>query len=188
MSDPYLGEIRMFAGKYAPENWHFCDGALLQISAYDALFSLIGTTYGGDGTTTFGLPDLRGRLPIGQGQGVGSSAHNIGQNGGTESVTLTSAALPVHSHAAYAVNAAGNLTSPQKAAWASPVNTTTAPATLVNQYVLRAEVKAPAVFGTMDPLAIGKSGLGTPRPHGNVMPSLPLSFIIALNGEYPQRS
>src|SRR5687767_12845768 len=100
MSDPYIGEIRMFAGNFAPAGWAFCDGRLLAISENDALFTLIGTTYGGDGQSTFALPDLRGRAPVHMGQGPGiSQSYQIGEAAGVESVTVTTQQTPVHNHA-----------------------------------------------------------------------------------------
>src|SRR5512143_3908889 len=98
MSNPFIGEIRMFGGNFAPAGWAFCDGSLLPISENDALFTLIGTTYGGDGQTTFALPDLRGRLPVHMGTGAGLSSFVIGEAGGVETVTLTTSQMPGHSH------------------------------------------------------------------------------------------
>ena len=98
MSEPYVGEIRMFAGNFAPRGWAFCDGQLLAVSQNDALFSLLGTIYGGDGRTTFGLPDVRGRVPVHQGTGPGLSQRRLGSKGGSEDVTLTSNQLASHSH------------------------------------------------------------------------------------------
>lgn len=186
MSDPYLGEIRMFGGNFAPVDWNFCDGSLLQINEYDALFSLLGTTYGGDGRTTFGLPDLRGRLPIGQGQGSGISLRVLGQSGGREEITLNEMQMPAHAHAANAFSTAGTQTSPQGGICAVTVDTTTTPPTAVNQYIKPAEIVSPFKTGAMDPLAIVASGGSV--PHNNMMPYLPLSFIICVNGIYPTAS
>src|ERR1700749_2572272 len=102
MAQPYVGEIRMFAGNFAPAGWMFCAGQLLPISEYETLFNLIGTTYGGDGQSTFGLPDLRGRLPIHMGQGVGLSTRFLSETGGVETVTLTLQQLPQHNHSLFA--------------------------------------------------------------------------------------
>jgi microcystin-dependent protein len=96
--DAYLGEIRMFSGTFAPAGWQMCNGQLLPISQYTALFSIVGTTYGGNGTQTFSLPDLRGRVPVHQGQGIGTGNYVLGENGGTESVTLTTTQMPAHTH------------------------------------------------------------------------------------------
>src|SRR5512134_3759257 len=98
MAQPYVGEIRMFAGNFAPAGWMFCEGQLLPISENETLFALIGTTYGGDGQETFGLPNLQGRVPIHQGQGPGLSGYLIGEAGGVEGVTLTANQIPIHSH------------------------------------------------------------------------------------------
>src|SRR5881227_1472820 len=112
MSQPFLGEIRMFGGNFNPSGWAFCDGQLLPISQNDALFTLIGTTYGGDGQETFALPNLQSRVPIGQGEGRGLSAYRIGDTCGTETVKLGTAQLPPHSHEVRAVNGSGNAAMP----------------------------------------------------------------------------
>src|SRR5258708_4474656 len=151
MSSPYIGEIRMFAGNFAPVGWAFCNGAIMPIDQNDALFNLIGTTYGGDGQTTFALPNLQSRVPVHVGPGFA-----LGQSGGTESVTLTTSQIPAHSHVPQATSAEGSQPSPAGAVWAStPVLTvySTAP---------------PSV--TMDPGAIGSAG-GS-QPHDNMIPFL----------------
>src|ERR1700756_3531820 len=112
MSSPFVGEIRMFAGNFAPAGWAFCNGALLPISENDVLFNLIGTTYGGDGQETFALPDLQSRIPIHAGPGF-----ILGQNGGVESVTLTTSQIPAHSHVPLANNNPGTSTTPQNSVW-----------------------------------------------------------------------
>src|SRR3954463_4050754 len=117
MSQPYVGVIRIFAGNFAPVNWAFCNGQLLAISENDALFALIGTTYGGDGQSTFGLPDLRSRVPIHQGQGPGLSNYVIGQNGGVETVTLTVQQIPVHTHVPVCRAAGSDSPNPANAVW-----------------------------------------------------------------------
>ncbi len=171
MSDPYIGEIRMFGGNFAPQGWMFCEGQLLAIAEYDTLFTLIGTTYGGDGQSTFALPDLRGRLPLHQGTDQGST-YTLAQTGGAETVTLTAQQLPVHSHPllatgdnATATAASGN-TLAQTPSYtpyiASPPNT--------------------ALAGG----AIGPSG-GS-QPHNNFQPYLCVSFIISLFGVYPSQT
>src|SRR6201999_4560318 len=116
MSSPYIGEIRMFGGNFAPAGWAFCNGALLPISENDVLFNLIGTTYGGDGQNTFALPDLQSRVPVHQGTLAGQT-YTLGQTGGSESVTLTTSQIPSHSHVPQANNAAGTSTSPQNSVW-----------------------------------------------------------------------
>jgi microcystin-dependent protein len=180
MSDPYLGEIRMFGGNFAPENWHFCDGTLLNIPEYNALYALLGTIYGGNGTTTFGLPDLRGRLPIGQGQGAGLTNRLLGEKSGAETATVTLAQLPAHSHTVNASSATGTQASPANGVWASLA--------VVNQFITPAEVVSPSITRDMNSAAIGVGYLTSGNPHANVMPSFPLSFIIALQGEFPQRN
>src|SRR3569623_1528496 len=110
--DNFLGEIRMFAGNYAPEDWHFCDGSTLQINQFDALYALLGTTYGGDGRVTFGLPDLRGRAPVHKGTGTGLPPVTLGQKGGSETVSLPAANLPPHTHPLNAVNAPATTNTP----------------------------------------------------------------------------
>lgn len=186
MADAYVGEIRMFGGNYAPEDWLPCDGRPVAISTYDVLYSLIGTTYGGDGRTTFALPDLRGRLPIGQGSGTGLTPRVLAQKGGNETVALTVSAMPAHTHAANAANTAGIQPNPTGGVWAATVNTTTPPATPVNQYIKTSEIVPPAKTGVMDPLAIGASGGN--GSHDNMMPYLPLNFIICVNGFYPSQN
>jgi microcystin-dependent protein len=116
--EPYIGEIRMFAGNFAPQGWAFCNGQLLSIAENDVLFSLIGTTYGGDGQTTFALPDLRGRIPVHQGRSTFGTIFPLGSTGGTETVTLTQAQIPSHSHPLYIQSGQGNLTMPENAFWA----------------------------------------------------------------------
>jgi len=183
MSDPYVGEIRMFGGTYAPQDWHFCDGSLLNISEYNALFALLGTTYGGNGTTNFALPDLRGRLPIGQGQGPGLTDRVLGELDGKEEITLTVTQMPAHNHLVMASTAAGTQASPQNGVLASPVSVGgSAPGTPINEYIT---IKTTYTKGLMDPQAIGT--LGGSQPHDNMMSSLPLSFIIALQGEWPEK-
>src|SRR5262245_37225681 len=118
MSDPYIGEIRMFGGNFAPLDWAFCNGQLLAISQYEALFNLIGTTYGGDGVTTFALPDLRGRLPMHQGSG-----YPIGGAAGQESVTLTLPQIPAHTHSAFGSSAEVEVASPQGQMFATSADT-----------------------------------------------------------------
>lgn len=163
--EPYVGEITLFAGNFAPQNWAFCDGRLVSIAEYQMLYSLIGTTYGGDGETTFALPDLRGRIPM-----HFSDTHPLAQMGGTETVTLLSDQMPVHTHTAGAQVAAGTQTSPAGAVWAQAGT---------NQYAM---VNANAA---MSPSAITTAG-GS-QPHDNMMPFLALNFIIALDGIYPTR-
>src|SRR3954471_5485480 len=131
MGQPFVGEIRMFGGNFAPAGWAFCSGQLMPISENDTLFTLIGTTYGGDGQETFGIPDLQGRLPIHMGQGSGLSSHTIGEKAGTETVTLTTQQIPIHNHTPTANSGLGTSASPAGAIFSncssSNVNTYLAP-------------------------------------------------------------
>jgi microcystin-dependent protein len=161
-AEPIIGNIILFAGTYAPAGWAFCDGSSLNIGEYSPLFSLIGTTYGGDGSVNFNLPDLRGRAPIHQDQ-----SFPIGQVGGSEQVTLLSSQLPVHTH---------TLGSNQTATTVSPTANPPAVAA-INTY-------NPATTGTMAAGSVG--AFGANEPHENRQPSLVLNYIIALEGIYPQ--
>ena len=170
MADPYIGEIRMFGGNFAPVGWSFCDGSTLSIAQYDALFNLIGTTYGGDGVNNFNLPDLRGRLPIHQGQGNGLSARAIGQAAGAENVTLNQSQIPSHTHTPLANSGAGSVDNPYASYWAGSTTTPQfASGSLSNT--------------TMSADTIGFTGGN--QPHSNMQPYLAVSFIIALEGIYP---
>lgn len=175
MSEPFVGEIRMFAGNFAPVGWSFCDGQLLAVSSNDALFSLLGTIYGGDGRTTFGLPDLRGRLPIHAGTGPGLSARKLGAKVGTEKVTLTVNELPSHTHQFKAVTEAGSAT--------APTSNTVAPVAAGNLYMTPAGGQ-PSV--NLNAAALKQTGGG--QSHTNLMPALCVNFIIALFGIYPSRN
>lgn len=167
MSQPYVGEIRMFAGNFAPVGWAFCNGALLPISENETLFNLIGTTYGGDGQNTFALPDLRSRVPIHVGPGFA-----LGQAAGAESVTLTVSQIPAHSHVPIGNASSGNQPSPGSGVWAA--NATLSPY----------ETGTPSI--AMDPGAIGSTG-GS-QPHDNMIPFLVINFIISLFGVFPSQS
>lgn len=173
MSTPYVGEIRMFAGNFAPNGWAFCDGSLLSISQDEVLFSLIGTTYGGDGQTTFALPDLRGRLPVHQGGRSGLSNYQMGQSFGSESVTLTPAQVPSHGHGLVASGATGSGT--------SPVGSVPAAASAGARY---SAGSSPGPNMAAD--AVGATG-GS-QPHSNLMPSQCVSFIISRYGIYPSQN
>jgi microcystin-dependent protein len=168
MSSPFIGEIRMFAGNFAPAGWAFCDGSLIPISENDALFNLIGTTYGGDGQSTFALPDLRSRIPIHVGPGFVQ-----GQSGGAETVTLTTSQIPAHSHVPQAISSPGTQPSPQGGLWAESTPS-------LNQY----SNVAPSV--TMDPAACGPTG-GS-QPHDNMVPFLAINFILSLFGIFPSQT
>jgi microcystin-dependent protein len=172
MADPYVGEIRMFGGNFAPVGWEFCEGQLLPISEFETLFNLIGTTYGGDGENTFALPDLRGRFPLHQGNN-GSSNYIIGQTGGSESATLTANQMPAHNHTAMCASGGGNVASPSGAFWSTdPFGNTAA----YNE----------AGGSSMAASAIGFTGSGL--PHENRQPYLAVSFIISLFGIFPSQN
>lgn len=173
MSQAFLGEIRMFAGNFAPQGWAFCNGQLLAISQNDALFSLLGTTYGGDGITTFGLPDCRGRIPIHMGQGPGLSSYNLGTKGGVENVTLTLNQLPAHNHGPLK---ASSLNADNAAAQGNVVSDTRDG----NPY-----------YGNSSPTAFNAAAvtnMGGKLNHTNMMPYTCVSFIICLYGIYPSRT
>jgi microcystin-dependent protein len=176
MADPFVGEIRMFGGNFAPIGWAFCNGQLLDIAQNDVLFALLGTTYGGDGMITFALPNLQGRLPVHQGNNQGTT-YNMGEASGTEAVTLTSNQLPIHTHTllgrAPAVNGAaiathqspvGNVLS----AGSAKIYSATAPTTALN--------------------AASVTSSGANQPHSNLMPTLCVNFIISLFGIFPSRN
>lgn len=167
MGTPYVGEIRMFAGNFAPVGWMLCQGQILPISENETLFNLIGTTYGGDGQNTFALPNLASRIPIHQGPGF-----VLAQTGGSESVTLTTSQIPAHSHVPLAFSAAGGQDSPGNGVWAS-----SSPST---QYSSTAPSLAMAAN------ALGNSG-GS-QPHDNMVPFLAINFIISLFGIFPSQT
>jgi microcystin-dependent protein len=172
MSNPYVGEIRMGGWNFAPSGWAFCDGSLLPISQYETLFNLIGTYYGGDGQTTFALPDLRGRVVMHQGSDTQQN-FVLGQVLGTESVTLVSNQLPSHAHAVIGSSGGGASSSPSGNAWAT---WTGAP------YVSASENGG----AQMSSLAIGPAGGG--QPHDNMMPYQVITFVISLFGIYPSQN
>lgn len=172
MSDPFLGEIRMFGFGFAPEGWALCNGQLLPISQNAALFNLLGTVYGGDGVTNFALPNLQSRVPLHQGHGPGLSSRLMGQTGGAENVSLTSAQMPQHSHAVHATGAAATSARPGGRALAHARTDTYG--------------AAPDATTTMDPKMIGTAGSG--QPHQNLQPFLVLNFCIALTGVFPSQS
>ena len=172
MSEPFVGEIRMFAGNFAPRGWAFCDGQLLAVSQNDVLFSLFGTTYGGDGRTTFGLPDLRGRVPIHAGSGPGLSQRRLGAMGGTEAVTLVADQIPSHNHQ---LKASGDL-----AGRANPQDNLPAKSAKVELY------SGETPDSALSPQAT--STVGGSQSHSNLMPFLCVHFIVALVGIYPSRS
>ena len=169
-TEPFIGEVQMFAGNFAPRGWALCDGQLLSVSQYDALFSLLGTNYGGDGRTTFGLPDLRSRIPIGTGQGSGLSNRQLGERVGQEQVTLTANEVPAHTHNWEVTSGASNASNPTNARLAAAkVYSNAAPDTALN-----AAAVTPSAGGS--------------RPHPNEQPFLVVNYIIALVGIYPSRN
>jgi len=177
--EPFLGQITLFPFNFAPNGWAFCQGQLLPISQNTALFSLLGTFYGGNGVSNFALPDLRGRVPIGQGQGPGLSNYAIGSVQGVETVTLLASQSPPHSHPfqAFAVQATTNAPS---GALPAQGHSTGRGAPAVNTY---------APLQTAVPLASGQVGpAGNGQPHNNLQPYLTLNWCIAMQGIYPSRS
>ena len=168
-ADPFIGEIKMFAGNFAPRNWAFCDGQLLPISQYSALFSILGTTYGGDGRTTFGLPDLRGRVPLNPGSGPGLTPRSLGQKGGSESVALSVPQLPAHTHQARASSETPDTPSPEGAVPAEKVRTH-----------LYTSATADVNMGST---AIASTGSG--QAHDNMPPFLGIRYIICIQGIFP---
>jgi microcystin-dependent protein len=173
MGDQYLGEIRIFSFNFPPKDWAFCNGQILSIQQNAALFSLLGTSYGGNGQTTFALPNLQSRVPIHMGQGSGLSGYTLGQIGGVEAVTVDSSQMPAHTHIASASSATAN--------------TTTASGNLLGDVASPATVYGPP--GALTTLASGSIGTaGNSQPHENRQPYLALNFCIALFGIFPSRS
>ncbi|CAH1218566.1 hypothetical protein PAECIP111893_04446 [Paenibacillus plantiphilus] len=172
MADPYVGEIRVFAGNFAPRDWALCDGSLVSIQQNSVLFSILGTTYGGDGKTTFALPNFMGAAPIHQGSGAGLTPRTLGESGGSQAVTLITTELPYHTHS---VNAQTTPTQadPAGAIWASSTANR-------GQAIYSA---TPNV--AMSPLALNLTG-GS-QPHNNMQPFVAMNFIIALQGVYPPK-
>lgn len=170
--DPFVAEIRIVGFNFAPKGWALCNGQILPISQNTALFSLLGTTYGGDGKSTFALPDMQGRSPMQPGQGPGLSMHDLGESAGTDTVTLYPAEMPAHNHGMLAANFPGDANSPTGNALArstegSIYSTATTPAT------------------TLWPYALAETGMNS--AHNNLQPYLTINFIIALQGVFPQR-
>lgn len=178
MADCFVGEIRLFAGTRAPSGWHFCDGTVLNIAENEVLFALIGTIYGGDGKTTFALPDLRGRLPVGQGEGPGLTNRSIGAPMGTETVTLTPSQLPSHTHNMMATTSPGTTASPE----GEPL-LGVASATFKFYDKSTAD---PTKIQPFSPKAVTTNG-GS-GAHDNMMPFRVLNYIIALTGYFPSQN
>src|SRR5579884_2122904 len=176
MSNPFVAEIRIFAGNFAPRGWALCNGQLMPISQNTALFSLLGTTYGGDGKSTFALPNLQGSAPMQQGQGPGLSLRDLGETGGEQFLTLLQSEMPAHVHTVMAATGGGGSSAPANNAWASGAKGL-------------GDLYSPSNSSTnvqMSPLAV--SITGGSQPHNNMMPYLCLTFIIALQGVFPPRS
>jgi len=179
MATPYIGEIRMFAGNFPPQGWAFCDGAIQAISQNEALFALIGTTYGGDGQATFALPDLRGRVPLHQGS-LNGNTYVIGQQAGSESVTLNSNQMPGHTHLVGASSA-----TPVQSINPTPI--TGVPGTMVPASLAKPRIyAAPGANVNMAANAVQPSGGN--QPHENMAPFLAINFIIALFGIFPTQN
>ena len=178
MTDPFIGEIRPVGFNFAPQGWAMCNGQLLPISQNTALFSILGTFYGGDGRATFALPDLQARIPLHPDNGAGGSGLGpvyLGENLGQAAVTLTPSEMPSHVHAPMGVDAAGTTDSPANATWARP-------------HTGRAEDPVYATSGSTQPMAPSALGsAGGDQPHNNLPPYLVINFIIALEGIYPPR-
>jgi microcystin-dependent protein len=173
MSEPFIAEIRIFPGNFAPRGWAFCDGQLLQISQNTALFSLIGSTYGGDGRETMALPNLQGRAPMHPGRGPGLTARRLGEIAGVETVTLSEAQIPSHTHTERSAS--------RRARSAVPSTTTS--------FATAGEVTfAPSSSATVDLASAAVSSTGGGQAHTNIQPYLAMYFIIALAGLYPSRS
>lgn len=173
MAERYIGEIRMFGGNFAPSGWALCNGQLIPIAQNTALFSILGTTYGGNGLTTFALPDLRQRMPLHAGSGPGLTPRDLGEQGGEQAVTLTPMQMPSHSHAMTASNAIASVQSPANAMLAKPVT-------------LSAPYHDPAAVAPSPAGPLGTAGAAA--PHNNLQPCLVVNFIIALTGVFPPRN
>jgi microcystin-dependent protein len=191
MADQFLSTILIWPPNFAPSGWALCAGQLLPINQYTALFSLLGTTYGGNGTTTFGLPDLRGRVPLGVGQGPGLSPYVLGELGGVESVALTSNTLGPHTHSATpslsvnlpAVTTGGTTNQPSSSVTlAAPIDSTRNPLNIYSNAAPTQSLGQPTVTGS---ISVGSAGGG--QPHENRQPFLAINYIIALQGIFPSR-
>ena len=171
--DPFVAEIRIFPFNFAPKGWAFCDGQLLPLSQNTALFSLLGTTYGGDGKSNFALPDMQGNAPMHPGQGPGLSLHDLGESGGSDTVSLLESEMPAHPHGWMASNADSNNQSPVATLFAGGLGG-------ISMYA------APTSITQLAPNALAPAG--GDQPHNNLMPYLTLTFCIALQGVYPPRT
>jgi microcystin-dependent protein len=172
MADPFVAEIRIFPFNFAPQGWAFCDGQLLPLSQNTALFSLLGTTYGGDGKSNFALPDMQGGAPMHPGQGPGLSLHDLGETGGSETVMLLESEIPSHSHSVSGSNGPANLQAP-------------AADRVLGRANANVFLDTPGNLVTLAPQALAPAGGGL--PHNNMQPYLTLNFNIALQGVFPAR-
>lgn len=172
MSDNYVGEIRMFAGNYAPVNWALCDGSLLPVTEFQMLFAVLGTTYGGDGSSTFAIPDLRGRLPVHQGHSPGGSPYMIGQAFGTETVALSALEMPQHTHGLVGTADSADSAEPGERLFAETGG----------NHAYNGDAAQPVPLSSAFLTESDSS-----QPHDNRMPALGVNFIIALTGAYPSR-
>ena len=172
MADPFVAEIRIFPFTFAPKGWAWCNGQVLPIVQNTALFALVGTTYGGDGTSTFALPDLQGRAPMHPGQGPGLSPRDLGEAGGTETVALLESEMPSHSHPVSGSNGPANLQTP-------------AADSVLGRAGTAAYLDTPGNLAPMSGAAVAPAGSGA--PHNNMQPHLTLNFTIALQGVFPPR-
>jgi microcystin-dependent protein len=179
MSNQYLGEIRPFAGNFAILGWVMCNGQLMSIADNTALYTLIGTTYGGDGVTTFGIPDLRGRVALNQGQGPGLTNRVIGELSGSEQVTLTIAQMPQHTHSFSATTVPATAATPANNMLATPSSPT--------QAFLYLSPSAPSPVSA-PPAANSVSSQGGNQPHDNIMPTLAVTYIMAVTGVFPSQN
>ncbi|MGZ8843279.1 MAG: phage tail protein [Pyrinomonadaceae bacterium] len=174
MADPFVAEIRIFPFNFPPKGWAFCNGQLMPLSQNTALFSLLGTTYGGDGKSTFALPDMQGNAPLHPGQGAGLSLYDLGQMSGSETITLLESEIPLHTHTLQAFATPADLKEPQAGAVLTRSNNGAIYNTTISNFV------------TMAPQALTPAGGSL--PHNNMMPFLTLNFCIALQGVFPPRT
>lgn len=178
--DAYIGEIRIFGGNFPPRDWAFCNGVLMSVQQYSALFSVLGTAYGGDGIRTFALPNLQGSVPMGAGAGPGLTPRSLGDTGGSTSVQLTTATMPAHNHGVACSNTSGN----------SPAPTGNFPAASDQNRTTKIYSDTPYSLGPsglLNPLALMPTGgsNGNALAHNNMMPYMAVNFIICLSGIYP---
>jgi len=179
---PFIGQIKLFAGNFAPAGWVFCDGALLSIAENEALFTLLGTTYGGDGESNFGVPDLRGRVPVHQGTGPEGTNYVIGQSGGTETVSLTLEQIPAHNHQIQGSTLAGFGANPGN----SPSPAGRYPAIKPGTNLYSTDLKPDTYMSDFTLAENLLDNTGGEQPHNNMQAYLPVQYIISLFGTYPQ--